>query len=89
MQKNPFSQQLIDETVKCFKEENGIDVSEKQAVEILENLAGLFLAFSASSGSDDSFFNAPTDLSGVEKKSPNPNSSSPDLIYAHNCNSGE
>lgn len=50
MQKNQFSQKLIDETVKCFKEENGIIVSEKQAVEILNNFAGLFLSYSRGVG---------------------------------------
>lgn len=75
MQKNPFSQKLIDETVKCFKEENGITVSEKQAVEILDNLSGLFLSFvkpnSERPNSVDSFFDPHTFPSGVEKKSPN------------------
>ena len=40
-----YSQKLIDDTIQCFKEENGIDLSHDQAVECLHNMAGLFLAF--------------------------------------------
>ena len=40
-----FSQKLIDETIKCFKEENGVDLSSEQANEILKHLSGLFLAY--------------------------------------------
>ena len=40
-----FSQKLIEDTIRCFKEENGIDLSIAQAQEALHNMAGLFLAF--------------------------------------------
>jgi len=66
-----------------------ITLPSEQAEGFLSSLADLFLAFS-DSGSDDSFFNAPTFRSGVEKKSPNPiSSSSPDLIYPHDCKEEE
>lgn len=40
-----FSQNLIDETIQCFKEEDGLDLSLEQANEYLHSMAGLFLAF--------------------------------------------
>ena len=40
-----FSQNLIDETIRCFKEEDGLDLSPEQANEYLNSMAGLFLAF--------------------------------------------
>ena len=40
-----FSQNLIDETIRCFKEEDGLDLSPEQANEYLHSMAGLFLAF--------------------------------------------
>ena len=46
-----FSQKLIEDTIRCFKEENGIDLSHEQAQEALHNMAGLFLAFSKGRGS--------------------------------------
>jgi hypothetical protein len=45
-----FSKKLIDECIKCFKEENGIDISIETAVEFLNAFAGLFLAFSKGCG---------------------------------------
>jgi len=42
-----FSQKLIDETIKCFKEENGISISPEQANEYLDSFSGLFCAFSS------------------------------------------
>ncbi len=45
METNGFSQKLIRETIKCFKEEDGISLSENEAIAILESFAGLFLAF--------------------------------------------
>ena len=40
-----YSNKLIKETIKCFKEEDDLDISEETASEYLENLGGLFLAF--------------------------------------------
>ena len=40
-----FSQNLINETIQCFKEEDGLDLSPEQANEYLHSLAGLFLSF--------------------------------------------
>ena len=40
-----FSQELVDETIRCFLEENGLVLSQNEAIEALNNLAGLFLAF--------------------------------------------
>lgn len=40
-----FSQDLVDECKEVFKEENGVEFSDEQAQDALENLSGLFLAF--------------------------------------------
>jgi N-glycosylase/DNA lyase len=40
-----FSPNLIEETIKVFKEENGVVFSVEQANYALNNMAGLFLAF--------------------------------------------
>ncbi len=40
-----FSQNLIEETIQCFKEEDGLDISAETANQYLENLSGLFLVF--------------------------------------------
>ena len=40
-----FSEELIEETIKCFWEENGLVISKETAIEYLNNLAGLYLAF--------------------------------------------
>lgn len=40
-----FSQNLISNCIKSFKEENGVDISAETANEYLNSMAGLFLAF--------------------------------------------
>ncbi|MFZ2693729.1 MAG: hypothetical protein WAX85_00305 [Minisyncoccia bacterium] len=41
-----YSDKLTRETIKVFKEEDGLDISEETAEEYLNGLSGLFLAFS-------------------------------------------
>ncbi len=41
-----YSDKLIKETQKVFKEEEGLDISKETAVEYMDQLSGLFLAFS-------------------------------------------
>lgn len=43
--KNQFSNNLIQETIKIFKEEDGLELTPEMAEEYLQNMAGLFLAF--------------------------------------------
>lgn len=40
-----FSPQLVSDTIACFKEEDGIELTQEQAIEALESFAGLYLAF--------------------------------------------
>jgi hypothetical protein len=40
-----FTQQLIEDTIRLFREENGIELSPEQADEYLRSLAKFFLAF--------------------------------------------
>lgn len=40
-----YSPELISEAILCFKEEDGLDISEETAEEYLNGLSGLFLAF--------------------------------------------
>jgi hypothetical protein len=47
-----FSQKLIGETIKCFKEENNLDISPEQANEYLKYFAGLYLAFTNAKETD-------------------------------------
>jgi len=42
---NRFPQQLVLDTIACFKEEDGVELTQEQAVEVLESFAGLYLAF--------------------------------------------
>ncbi|HBH71428.1 MAG: hypothetical protein UU88_C0001G0033 [Parcubacteria group bacterium GW2011_GWC1_42_11] len=39
-----FSQELIEETIQCFREENTEDISPETANEYLNSLSGFFLA---------------------------------------------
>ncbi len=41
-----FSEKLIRETIACFKEEDGLDISEETANEYLMSLSNLYLAYS-------------------------------------------
>ena len=40
-----YSDTLIEETIKCFKGEDDLDISKETANEYLDSLSGLFLAF--------------------------------------------
>ncbi len=40
-----YNQKLVEETIRCFKEENGLDITSEQANEYLNSLANLYLAF--------------------------------------------
>ncbi len=48
-----FSENLIQETIAVFKDEDGFDISPEIANEYLEALSGLFLAFARPSILDD------------------------------------
>lgn len=41
-----YSEKLIEETILCFKEENNLLITKETAIEYLDRLAELFLAFS-------------------------------------------
>ena len=45
-----MSEKLIKETIKVFKEEDNLDISEETANEYLESMAGLFLTFANING---------------------------------------
>lgn len=51
---SPFPKYLIEETILCFKEENGIDLSVEEASHYLDSFAELFLAFADVSQEVDS-----------------------------------
>ncbi len=40
-----YSEDLILSTIKCFAEENGCLLTREMAIEYLNNLSGLFIAF--------------------------------------------
>ncbi len=42
-----YSDKLIDECIKTFKEENDLDLSRETANEYLDSLANFFLAFTS------------------------------------------
>lgn len=50
-----YRPELIAEAILCFKEEDGLDISEETAEEYLNGLSGLFLAFARPNlkGSDE------------------------------------
>jgi hypothetical protein len=39
---NKYNEQLIQETIQTFKEEDGVEFSREQAIEALDNLGGYF-----------------------------------------------
>lgn len=41
-----FSEELIQECIRVFKEENELDITRDTAIEYLQQLTGLYLAFS-------------------------------------------
>jgi len=49
MQDFLFSKVLIADTIACFKEEDGLLLSEEEAVAVLHSFAGLYLAFARGS----------------------------------------
>lgn len=64
-----FSLQLVSDTIACFKEEDGIELTQEQAIEVLESFAGLYLAFAEGGAAD------PARLKAAEPP--------PDLISPH------
>jgi hypothetical protein len=49
-----YPKHLIEETIQCFKEENGIHLSAEEASHYLDSFAELFLAFADVSQEVDS-----------------------------------
>ena len=43
-----YSKALIEECKNCFKEENGVDLTDEKANEFLDSLGGLYLTFNKS-----------------------------------------
>ena len=40
-----YPENLVLETIACFKEEDGIDLNAEEAIAVLDSFAGLYLAF--------------------------------------------
>ena len=66
-----FSQNLIQDCIKSFKEENGVDISVETAIEYLNSFARLYLTFARIEGA------VPDALAS--------GGDSPDLISPHSC----
>lgn len=87
-----YSQKLIEETIKCFKEEDNLDISIETAIEYLDSLGGLFLAFAGRGTSAGPLWVAevPSNLISLKVGSvlPKPEAGprGPDLISPHSCN---
>jgi hypothetical protein len=60
-----YSQQLITECISCFRDEDGIELSEEEAVEYLAGLGGLYLAFAAGGGAAPAALAAESPATGV------------------------
>ena len=54
-----FSQKLIAETIACFKEEDGLSLSQDEAIAALEALGGLYIAFRECEGAASAGASAP------------------------------
>jgi preprotein translocase subunit Sss1 len=48
-----YSKELIEECKNIFKEEHGVEFTDEQANEALENLSGLFLALAKKPTSEE------------------------------------
>ena len=68
-----FSENLIQDCIKSFKEENGVDISSETAVEYLNSFARLYLTFARIEGE------------GADPGCEAPGGASPDLISPHSC----
>lgn len=68
----PYSKNLIEETIACFLEEDGVVLTENEACEALDGLSGLFLAFSRPSV-------------GARPQKAGRTPEAPDLITPHSC----
>lgn len=87
-----YSQKLIEETIKCFRDEDNLDISIDTASEYLDSFGGLFLAFANKRTSADSErvaeVSCASSISKVEPALTRPEAGprSPDLISPHSCN---
>ena len=66
-----FSQNLIQDCIKSFKEENGVDISAETAIEYLNSFARLYLTFAR--------------IEDADSVCEAPGGASPDLISPHSC----
>jgi len=48
-----YSDELIDEFIQNVQKENGVILNKEKAIEALDNLSGLFLAFSKQTKSNE------------------------------------
>ncbi len=78
-----YSQSLIEETVKCFFEENNLIISNKTAIEYLDSMSGLFLSFADRKTSALTQRGAEVFSGCVEKECES--NRVHDLIITHNC----
>ena len=68
-----FSKKLIDDCIKSFKEENGVDISAETAIEYLSSFARLYLTF------------VRIENESADPVCEAPGGASPDLISPHSC----
>jgi hypothetical protein len=55
---NTYSNDLINRTIKCFKEEHNHIINRETAIEYLDRLGGLFLVFAESPTNPNMNFNS-------------------------------